>query len=314
MNRLLFSLLSILCFPGILLGLEVRFKEEAVVYGPVLTLEELATITPVSKAEVLSDLVLFPSPPAGERRCYESDILKAYVLDSVVNKKSIRWEGAETVCVRHEGKSIGSGGIQSVIDKELRKALEYLAAERVFFEARNLPELSSLPPGQIQYEVLFSDPGVLKSRQVNVIVKVDGKVAENLTIAGRVRAYLPVVVANGGLARGTVLSENQVKTEIENIADLQSPFFDPKDIVGKRLKRSVVANHVFGQDDLEMPVLIERRQVVTMLLQKGGLEVSAKGVATTDGKLGDSIIVKNIDSRKTVACRVIGPGLAKVEF
>ncbi len=308
------SVLLIFGFPSLLFGLEVRFKESAVVRGPVLALADVATILPSSESDALSGFVLFPSPSPMERRCYKSGTFKAYVLDAVGENKTIRWSGAETVCVLREEEKTTPVDIQSVIDAELEKAVGHISAEHASFEIRNLPEPVNLPPGRVEYEVLFSDPDILKSRQANVIVKVDGLAVENLAVAGRAKVLLPVVVANENLRRGTVLEYDHVRTEERNIAELKKPCLDPNSVVGKKLKRSVGMNRALVEHDLDLPVIIERRQVVTVLLQKGPLRITTKGIAKNDAKMGDPVLVKNVDSLRVVQCRAIAPGTVVVEY
>ncbi len=314
MKKFIFCAFLIICFPSVLFGLEVSFKNEAIVSGSMLTLADVAVLRPFSKAEVLSGLVLFPSPAHGEQRCFNSSILKVYVLDAIVNKESVRWNGSETVCVRREGAVASQNDIQSLIDAELGELLGHLSAEQVVFKARNLPDMPGLPTGQVEYKVLFSDRDILKSRQVNVIIKVDGRVRENLTITGRVQAILPVVVAMEKLNRGTVLTQDNIMTKLENIAELKDPCLDSEAIIGQVLKKAVSMNQVISEHDLDMPVLIERRQVVTMFLQTGSFQISDKGLALANGKMGDVIMIKNLKSNREVPCRVIGPGLTMVEF
>jgi flagellar basal body P-ring formation protein FlgA len=314
MKRFVFCAFLIFSCPSMLFGLEVNFKNEAVVSGSMLTLAEVAVLRPFSKAEILSGLVLFPSPSHGEQKCFDSSILKAYVLEAVVNKDSIQWSGSDTVCVRREGAVVSQNKIQSVIDARLREILGHLSAEQVVFKVLNMPDLPGFPMGRVEYEVLFSDRDVLKSRQVNVIIKVDGKVRENLTITGQVQALIPVVVAVEKLKRGTILTPNNIMIKLKNITELKDPCLDPEAIFGLILKQSVSMNQVISEHDLDMPVLIERRQVVEMFLQKGALQISTKGLASANGKMGDVIMIKNIKSNREVPCRVIGPGITMVEF
>jgi flagellar basal body P-ring formation protein FlgA len=314
MKRFIVCAFLILSCPSMLFGLEVSFKNEALVNGPMLTLSDVAMLRPVSKAEVLSGIVLFPSPAPGEQRCFNSSILKAYVLDAVVNKDSVKWSGAETVCIRREGAVVSQNEIQTVINNKLREILGHLSAEQVVFEAVHLPDISHFPTGHIEYEVLFSDRDILKSRQVNVIIKLDGKVQENVTITGRVQALVPVVVAMEKLNRGAVLTQDNIMTQLKNIADLKDPCLNPEAIIGQVLKKSVSMNQVISEQDLDMPVLIERREVVTMVLQKGNLQLSTTGVASSNGKMGDVIMIKNLKSNREVPCRVVGPGMTMVEF
>jgi flagella basal body P-ring formation protein FlgA len=50
------------------------------------------------------------------------------------------------------------------------------------------------------------------------------------------------------------------------------------------------------------------------LARKGTMQLSASGLAKTDGRLGESIGVKNISSNKMIHARVAGPGIVTVEF
>ena len=302
------------CFPSLLFGLEIRFKSEAIVSGPMLTLADVAELLPASEAGRLSGIELFPAPEAGEQKCFRSSTLKAYVAAAAVPADSIEWTGAETVCVRHDGVVVNPGEIGSIIDDRLRALLAHLSAQRVGFKIRNLPDPIALPPGRVEYDVLFSDPDVLESRHATVIIKVDGRVRENKVIAGQVEAFLPVVTAASELKRGDVIRPEDVRTEEKNIAGLRSPCLDPRTVIGKRLKRSVSPNQVLAKIDLDLPVLVERRQIVTMELAKGPLRISARGIASMEGKEGDVIMIKNLRSDREVPCEVIGPGMTRVVF
>lgn len=279
-----------------------------------MALSDVAEIRPFSKAEILSNLELFPAPSEGNRKCFDSLALKPYVLDAVINKESIRWAGADTVCVRRGVAAKSTSGIQAAINTELRKALKHLSAQQVAFNIRNPLETPTYTEGNIDYEVLFSDRNILKSRQANVIIRVDGHVKENLIIAGRVQAFVPVVATTERMSRGTVIQQEQIQTRIKNIAELTDPYLRPDKVIGKRLKRTVDINHIITESDLDLPILVQRRQVVTMILQKGLLQISTKGLSSQKGRMGDVIMVKNMKSRREIPCRIIGPGLTLVEF
>lgn len=60
-------------------------------------------------------------------------------------------------------------------------------------------------------------------------------------------------------------------------------------------------------------VLVRVRQPVQMIVRLGAINVVAKGEALQDGKMGQSIRAKNLDSKKEVTGRVVGPNIVKVE-
>ena len=61
-------------------------------------------------------------------------------------------------------------------------------------------------------------------------------------------------------------------------------------------------------------LLIRPRQRVEMRVTSGGLTVTATGEAQQAGKLGQIILVQNVDSKKTVSARVTGPGTVEVDL
>ena len=61
-------------------------------------------------------------------------------------------------------------------------------------------------------------------------------------------------------------------------------------------------------------VLVQSRQRVMMLVHSGGLNVSAVGEAQQEGRMGQSILVQNIDSKKVVQGRVTGPGTVEIDL
>jgi flagellar basal body P-ring formation protein FlgA len=61
-------------------------------------------------------------------------------------------------------------------------------------------------------------------------------------------------------------------------------------------------------------ILIQPRQRVEMQVNSGGLKVTAAGEAQQAGKLGQTILVLNVDSKKSVPARVTGPGTVEVDL
>jgi flagella basal body P-ring formation protein FlgA len=307
-------LVLVMWWPAAAFGLEVEFRSEAVVGGEMLTIGDVADIRPRGEAAKVSGTPLFPAPSAGERRCFKSRTLKAYIMQAVDGNSGFSWAGADEVCVRGEAVLIEAESIQSVIDERLRAALWPLGAKRVRFKLRSRPGPLSLPEGDVSYKVVFSDRDILESRKATVIVRVDGRVRENLSLAGRVEAYLPVVVAARGLSRGTILARSDLAVREKNITGLSDPCLDIDSVAGKSLARALSVNQAVSRNDLDQPIMIKRREIVTMVIEKGPLRISARGEAASAGRRGEVIMVRNMRSEREVPCRVIGGGLARVEF
>lgn len=61
-------------------------------------------------------------------------------------------------------------------------------------------------------------------------------------------------------------------------------------------------------------VLVRARQRVTMVVRLAGASVTAVGEAQQDGRLGQTIQVQNVDSKKLISGRVSGSGVVEVEL
>jgi hypothetical protein len=61
-------------------------------------------------------------------------------------------------------------------------------------------------------------------------------------------------------------------------------------------------------------ILVRPRQRVEMQVNVGGLRVTAAGEAQQAGRLGQTIPVQNVDSKKTLSARVVGPGAVEIDL
>lgn len=312
MKQIIFAIIFVFLLPMGVSGTEIQFRENVVARSPMLKIGDIAEIHPSRAADNFSGIELFRAPGHGEERCYNSGTLMAYIRETIPG--DIDFSGADIVCVRHDADLVGQNEIVSMVNLRLNDALGPMQAENVRFVPRNAPDNISLPTGNVDYEVLFSSPDIISSRQVSVIIRVDGRVRHNLVVPGEIQAFLPVVVASEKLERGMVIGREHVRTEMKNINGLREPCTDMDEVVGKKLKRPININSVLSKSDLDFPILVERRQIVTMIVNKGTLQISTQGQAMSSGREGDMIMIKNIRSSREVPGRIIGPGLAKVDF
>jgi len=89
---------------------------------------------------------------------------------------------------------------------------------------------------------------------------------------------------------------------------------DLQEVLGKRTKRRIPAGTVLRPDLVDLPCLIRRRDVVTIIARANGLEISTLGEARQRGRLGDRIRVVNLDSKKNVYGRVMDKNTVAVDF
>lgn len=86
------------------------------------------------------------------------------------------------------------------------------------------------------------------------------------------------------------------------------------EVVGKRVRRPIGRGNTVKLDYLEDPPLVRRGEEVLLLLEKGKLRITAKGVAKDEGSKGDIVRVENISSGKVIRGRVVEQRIVRVDF
>lgn len=115
---------------------------------------------------------------------------------------------------------------------------------------------------------------------------------------------VPQAVAVVDIPAGAVISEQNTKLETTVSDEPPKGWRPPYGLVAKRLLR---ANSVIRPEltrPVELPVLVERNKTVLIKVELPGLRVSAIGQALQDGRVGEYIKVRNIDSQRIIAARV----------
>jgi flagella basal body P-ring formation protein FlgA len=67
-------------------------------------------------------------------------------------------------------------------------------------------------------------------------------------------------------------------------------------------------------DLVELPPLVKRGDLVTIIARLEGLKITTLGEVKRKGRQGERIPVLNIDSRKVIFARVIDANTVAVEF
>lgn len=127
--------------------------------------------------------------------------------------------------------------------------------------------------------------------------------------------YLPVLVTKHSVERGVKLTANDLELKRHNISNLRNGFIiDPDHAVGLTVKRRIRPLQPLTLSQLEQPILVKRGQQVIMIASQEGIEIRTLGEAMKNGRKGDLIQVRNLDSKKSVSAVVDDLGVVKIPF
>lgn len=150
---------------------------------------------------------------------------------------------------------------------------------------------------------------------VSVSFSRDGEVVSRMNLVTTVRIDMDVVVAARDIDRGKIIGEEDIEVKTMPAGVGYSRYVtDPEKAVGQQVDRDIRAGSRLVKGQLERPKLVRSGDIVTMVADSGAMQITVLGRAQQDGDKGEWIKVVNIDSKKAVNARIIGPGAVMVEF
>jgi flagella basal body P-ring formation protein FlgA len=115
-----------------------------------------------------------------------------------------------------------------------------------------------------------------------------------------------VVVISSAVSPGTLLTADNIRVVNMNKKLLRSSTFaDIEDVVGARIKRRVTAGNPVNPNNL---CFVCKGDSVTISAGNPSMRVKTSGVALEDGRMGETIQVKNRRSNKKIYAQVAGTG------
>lgn len=155
---------------------------------------------------------------------------------------------------------------------------------------------------------------------VRVTGEAPGKPMFEVPVVLDVRRFDQVVVANKALERGRVITEDDLFVDRQNVTDLAEYSSTPEELIGMKLKRPIRALMPVRKCDVEVEkaaqnaILVRRKEQVHMVARIAGANISAVGEALQEGRLGETIRLRNVESNITVRGRVTAANEVEITF
>lgn len=122
----------------------------------------------------------------------------------------------------------------------------------------------------------------------------------------------PVVVLSSAVSPGTLLTKNNLRiVNMDKKRLRSSTFTNIQDVVGARIKRRVPAGRPIEPDNL---CYVCKGDSVTISAVSAVMRVKTTGIALEDGKMGDTISVRNSRSKKRIQAKVASTGQVEINI
>lgn len=159
-------------------------------------------------------------------------------------------------------------------------------------------------------EVELSVSGEIKRDEVGRLplkaqIFVDGSLQQTFYPIFEFDRYARAIVAMRWIKRGEEFTPLNVSLLTVKASSLPSRAIEDLNILENKVaKVSLPKGRVLSYNNIEVPPLIEKKQIVNIIAQNSSFKAQTRGVALMDGKEGAMIKVKNIDSGRIVYGKV----------
>lgn len=212
----------------------------------------------------------------------------------------------------YAGDDLAAALRQTAHDFLMQQARSYGDDIRVEVEPPD-PRLTLAPcPGMPVAELA---PGARAFGRTTVMLRCPGPQPWSVPLTARVQVLAEVLVATRPLARGVPLTPDDFLRRRQDLATATSgALTDPAQALGRRLRYPVAPGAVLTAGLLESAPLVRRGQTVTLVSGSGGFEVRATGEALADGGHGQTIRVRNRETRRVLEGAVEANGRVRVSM
>jgi flagella basal body P-ring formation protein FlgA len=134
-----------------------------------------------------------------------------------------------------------------------------------------------------------------------------------LTIYGRVQKLVAVPVLTRRLRKGAVIRGADLEVRKIPRANLsQYTLLERTDIVGMAARYTLRPGVAIRKSDVRPPILVRRGELVTMEIRTPYILITVRGRALDSGARGETIRLRNTQSKKMLEAKIIGPGRVSV--
>ena len=190
------------------------------------------------------------------------------------------------------------------LDESLSAVIKRLSGWEWQVEAE---PLGPVPPG-----IPVAPPSVAPGTG-SVTLKYDDGTGSERSLAVRLSWSRPAVVAARPVERGKVLDRDDVTVQSVRILRSTPLASAVEDVLGTVARRNLSAGEPIALNLFSSAPIIQRGDPVIISVRKAGFRIEVRGEALDAGCEGESIRVRNLQSRKVIQAVAVAPGRAEVQ-
>lgn len=286
--------------------LQIYLPREITIKNKYLSLGQVSIIRGQEPlASKASEIALGQISVPGQKIVIDREMVLSRLVCNGIPSRRVKLTGAEQITIKQEERTINSD--------------EFVKSARAFLE-KNPPGVSvcEFNPIRIPKDFIITGtskktnlsaklvPSSVKNQaKVEITIQSDGQKAGSCEVIFGLKYNCRQAVTKIDIPAGAIISQENVK--IEKVTSNYPESSDFKAPYGLITKRLIPSNTVLQSNMLEpvkSPIITKRNQKVVIRIDMPGFLITALGKAMQEGRSGEHIKVRNMDSQRIILTKI----------
>ncbi|MGB2863692.1 MAG: flagellar basal body P-ring formation chaperone FlgA [Sedimentisphaerales bacterium] len=286
---------------------EVTVKDSNLSLGQVSIIQGGESL--VAKA---SEIALGRISVPGQRIIIDRPMVLSRLACNGIPASKVTLTGSEKITVKQQNQTISSREFVSLANSFLEKNPPGNSARRWNLIRKPKDFVVSAGSKDIGFSPRLVQTGVRNQARIEIAVLSGSNKIGVRQVTFALIYDLQQAVTKVDIPAGGIISPENIK--IENIQSKDPEPSNWKPPYGLIAKRRLPANTVLHPNmlgPLKSPIIVKRNQSVVIRIEKPGFLITAAGKTMQDGRAGDYIKVRNMDSQRIILARISEDGSAE---
>ena len=295
----------------------VRVFERSEVKYDKIRLGQIAEIKGEDPAllKKLREIVIGKAPLPGKSRRIDEDCIRIRLKRNGIDLSQIRLRVPIKVEVSRSFIKISKEKIEKIVMDSVYGLVPW-EKDQVRIKKICVSNSVLLPEGNITYKVVAPrNTDFLGNVPLSVLFKVNRRLEKKIWATVNIEVLTEMVVTKRSLRRYHTITEDDIHLKKMDLSKVKSNAVTTyEEALGKRTKRAINTGEVLRTDHIELPPLVKRGDVVSIIAETDGLRITALGEVRKKGCRGERIKVLNLDSKKCIYAHVLDSNTVRVDF
>lgn len=282
---------------------------------PETRLGDIAIIeAPEDISEEIAAMPVTDSPKPGRQKNFRTAGIRNALESRFRDKNSLILDMPDIIIIKTDFQQIPEKTLRDFYEK---KALETSGGDAAGISDFRVRGKNIFPAGNFEIKPVAVFRGMnMGNFSLPVEVYIDGKMEGRLTLSGKIEKNVRVVCALRDIRKNEIISASDIRIEKLGAEKRMGVGFltDTSLAVGKQTRSDIKTGAVLYEKNLFMPSVLKKGDRVRLVAKSGRLTIETLAEAMSDGKSGERIRVRNIDTGKLVSATVIDSGTVETVF